>query len=38
MDVDIESGASGAENSPNDTPVPEHDDTPKIDPLKWSVS
>ncbi|KAI4466372.1 polycomb group protein [Holotrichia oblita] len=37
MDVDIESGASGAENSPNDTPVPDHDDTPKVDPLKWSV-
>ncbi|KAI4466370.1 polycomb group protein [Holotrichia oblita] len=37
MDVDIESGASGGENSPNDTPVPDHDDTPKVDPLKWSV-
>lgn len=38
MDVDMESGGSGGENSPNNTPVPENDDTPKVDPLKWSVS
>lgn len=33
MDMDADSGASGAESSsPN-----EEDDTPKIDPLKWTV-
>lgn len=36
MEVDVESGASGAESSlsPNAT----EDDTPKVDPIKWSVS
>lgn len=35
--MDVDSGASGAESSlsPNDNA---DDDTPKVDPLKWSVS
>lgn len=41
MEVDVESGASGAESSlsPNEANGEgEDDNTPKVDPIKWSVS
>lgn len=36
MEVDVESGASVAESSLS--PSANEDDSPKVDPLKWSVS
>lgn len=38
MEVDVESGASGAESSlsPSENHVDAEDDTPKVDPMKWS--
>lgn len=36
MEVDTESGASGAESSLS--PNGNADNTPKIDPIKWTVS
>lgn len=42
MEVDVDSAVSGAESSlsPTDQAVASEgvDDTPKVDPLKWSVS
>lgn len=36
MEIDVESGASGAESSLSPNAI--EDDTPKIDPIKWTVS
>lgn len=38
MEVDVDSGTSGAESSLSPNDGSEHDNTPKVDPLKWTVS
>jgi hypothetical protein len=38
MEVDVDSGASGAESSLSPNDASEDDNTPKVDPLKWTVS
>jgi hypothetical protein len=37
MEVDVDSGASGAESSLSPNDASEDDNTPKVDPLKWTV-